>query len=188
VGGVKPDALTAIRSLLLALLLAGAAVFSGAAAAATSPLTVAQNEPNAAGDIPDTQAFVRYNAPAGYSIRIPEGWSRTIQGTSATFTSHYDGVRIVVRPRSSPATALRGIADRPAGVKLSTVTIGRNRVTRLTFTSPSQPDPVTGKSVRLDDEAYVFVKGPREAVVHVWAPHGADNADQWQKIAQSFRW
>jgi len=123
---------------------------------------IAQNEPNAAGDIPDTQAFVRYTAREGYSVLVPEGWSRTTQGPSTTFTSHYDGVRIVVGPRT--------------------------RANHRRFTSESPPDPVTGKTVGLDDEVYVFVKGSRQAAVHLWAPHGADNADQWRKIAQSFRW
>jgi hypothetical protein len=126
-------------------------------------------EPSAAGDIPDTQAFVRYTAPAGYSLLVPEGWSRTVRGNTVTFSSHFDGLEVTVLPRTPT-----GAARRAAGpAKTSTV---------------SQPDPVTGKRVRLDDEEYVFVKGARAAVLHLWAPHGADNADQWLKIARSFRW
>src|SRR3954452_163495 len=38
-------------------------------------------EVNPAGDIPDTQAYVAYSPPgAGFSVKVPEGWSRTTAG------------------------------------------------------------------------------------------------------------
>jgi hypothetical protein len=175
-------------SVLPALLMACALLGGTAGAAPAWAATIAQNEPNAAGDIPDTQAFVRYTAREGYSVLIPEGWSRLVNGPATTFTSHYDGVRIVVGPRTSAAATLRGLAGRPSGVKSAMVSVAGRRATRLTFTSESGLDPVTGKTAHLDDEVYVFVKGPRQAMLHLWAPYGADNADQWRKIAQSFRW
>src|ERR1700694_4777256 len=58
-------------------------------------------EPNAAGDIPVTQAFVRYTAPAGYSLLVPEVWSRTVRGDTVTFSSHFDGLTVTVLPRAS---------------------------------------------------------------------------------------
>jgi hypothetical protein len=184
---VKSLAIPSLR--VVAVLLAACALLSESAGAAPAwAATIAQNEPNAAGDIPDTQAFVRYTGREGYSVLVPEGWSRLVQGPATTFTSHYDGVRIVVGPRTSAAAALRGLAGQPSGVKSATVSVAGRRATRFTFTSVSLPDPLTGKTARLDDEVYVFVKGPRQAVLHLWAPHGADNADQWRKIAQSFRW
>ncbi len=185
---MKLFALPPIRVVPVLLLACGAPLSGNASAASAWPTTLAQNEPNAAGDIPDTQAFVRHTARDGYSVLIPEGWSRTVQGSSTTFTSHYDGVRIVVGPRTSAVAALHSVADRPSGVKSAPVAVARTRAIRVTFTSESLADPVTGKTVQLDNEAYVFVKGERQAVLHLWAPHGADNADQWQKIAQSFRW
>jgi hypothetical protein len=184
---VKLPAIPLLR-VVAVLLAASSLAFATASTVSAWPATVAQNEPNAAGDIPDTQTFVRYTAREGYSVLIPEGWSRLVQGPATTFTSHYDGVRIVVGPRTSAAAALRGLAGHPSGVKSETVSVAGRRATRFTFTSESGPDPVTGKTVRLDDEAYVFVKGPLQAILHLWAPHGADNADQWRKIAQSFRW
>jgi hypothetical protein len=184
---VKQPAIPPLR--VLAILLAACALLAATASAVSAwPATIAQSEPNAAGDIPDTQAFVRYTAREGYSVLVPEGWSRMIQGPATTFTSHHDGVRIVVGPRTTAATALRGLAGHPSGVKSATVSVAGRSANRFTFTSESGPDPVTGKTARLDDEVYVFVKGPLQAVLHLWAPHGADNADQWRKIAQSFHW
>ena len=169
-------------SLLPSAIVALVAVLGAAAAArAGEPQT------NAA-DIPDTQAFVRYASSSGYSVLAPEGWSRVTRGGDVTFTSQFGGERVVVVPRTHHANALRGLAVHPGAMKSTNVALGATRATRLTFSSDSQADPVTGKTIRLDDEAYVFTKGSQEAIVHLWAPHGADNADQWSKIAQSFRW
>lgn len=155
--------------------------------AALGTLAFAAESDNA-GDIPDTQAFVRYASAAGYSVLAPEGWSRTAQGKNVTFTSHFNGERVVVVPRSQHAGTLQSIAVHPGAMKSTTLVLGSTHATRLAFSSESQPDAVTGKTIRLDDEAYVFTNGSREAIVHLWAPHGSDNADQWSKIAQSFRW
>jgi hypothetical protein len=35
---------------------------------------------------------------------------------------------------------------------------------------------------------YVFYKNGKEAMLTVWAPLGADNVDQWNRMAKSFRW
>jgi hypothetical protein len=152
------------------------------------PVRAAYIEPNASGDIPDTQAFVRYTSPAGYSVLFPEGWSRTVQPSRVTFTSNFNGEAILLRARSSPEVAVRGLAPRVSAVKVSKAVLAGISVPLVRFTAPSASDPVTGKSVRLDGEAYVFVRGARQAVLYLWAPHGADNADQWKKIAQSFHW
>src|ERR1700730_13287522 len=107
-GYVSPVKLHAIPPLRVTAVLLAACVLLSATASAGSawPATIAQNEPNAAGDIPDTHAFVRYPGRVGDSSVIPEGWSRSVQGPATTFTSHYDGVRIVVGPRTSAAAAL----------------------------------------------------------------------------------
>ena len=52
----------------------------------------------------------------------------------------------------------------------------------------SEVNPVTNKRIRLEDEAYAFYKNGRIAILILWAPVGADNADQWKLISESFRW
>jgi hypothetical protein len=42
--------------------------------------------------------------------------------------------------------------------------------------------------LRLDNEAYIYFKNGKEAVLRLWAPKGADNADQWARMSKSFRW
>ncbi len=57
------------------------------------------------------------------------------------------------------------------------------------FESNSDPNSVTGKQIRLEGETYYFADGKgRLAVLTLWAPYGADNADQWNLISDSFRW
>jgi hypothetical protein len=55
------------------------------------------------------------------------------------------------------------------------------------YASNSDPDPVTGKQVRLENNAYYFYQNGKLATLVLWAPQGADNVDQWQQMAQSFR-
>jgi len=58
----------------------------------------------------------------------------------------------------------------------------------MVYTSNSDPDPVTGKQVRLENNAYLFFKNGKLATLRLWAPLGADNVDQWKLISRSFRW
>ncbi len=70
-------------------------------------------DPNAAevsppGDIPDNQAFVPYSPPgAGYTVSVPEGWSRSTDGAAVTFTDKLNSIRL----ESSKAAAAPTPAD-----------------------------------------------------------------------------
>ena len=71
---------------------------------------------------------------------------------------------------------------------VSDVSLPGGKAVVVKYTSNSGIDPVTNKQVRLENETYVFSKNGKEAMLTVWAPQGADNADQWQRMAKSFRW
>ena len=58
----------------------------------------------------------------------------------------------------------------------------------IKYTSNSDADPVTNKRIRLDNLTYLYYKNGKEAQLTVWAPLGADNIDQWNRMANSFRW
>jgi hypothetical protein len=58
----------------------------------------------------------------------------------------------------------------------------------ITYTSNSDPNSVTGKQVRLENNRYLFFKNGKLATLTLSAPAGADNVDQWARIAHSFRW
>ena len=61
-------------------------------------------------------------------------------------------------------------------------------VVRIRYSSNSEPNAVTNKRIRLDNETIVFFNNGKEAALTLWAPQGADNADQWNRMSGSFRW
>jgi hypothetical protein len=161
-----------------------------------TPIPVEVNPP---GDIPDTQAFIKYmNTSGGYQIEVPEGWARTEKGADVTFVNKFDGVKVhVARAATAPsaisvqANEVKQIESQGHAVTISDVSeaqLPAGKAIVLKFTSNSDPNPVTTTRVRLEDVTYIFFKNGKEAMLTVWAPQGADNADQWNRISQSFRW
>ena len=150
-------------------------------------VTTGAAEPNAGGDIPDTQAFVTYRGP-GYSVLVPEGWARTQRGSAVIFTWNADGEAIDTAVSGNVAATLHARYGAQGTVTTRSTTLGGSKAVVATFSSQSKPDPVTGKTLRLDDRAYVFSGHERRAMLVLWAPAGSDNADQWKKISESFRW
>jgi hypothetical protein len=147
----------------------------------------AQPSDSTAGDIPDTQAFVRYVGP-GYSVLVPEGWSRAQRGSTVTFAWNANGETIEVSAPGDPQPELRSRFGASGAIVLRRATIAGSPAVIATFASQSKPNAVTGKRVRLDNAAYIFERGGRRAMLVLSAPAGADNADQWKKISESFRW
>lgn len=156
-------------------------------------------EVNPPGDIPDSQAFVTYApAGAGYSIEVPEGWARTGDGSPVSFVSKLDGVRVDVSPATTAPSAATakvteakqiGAQGRAVSVTgTSDVTLPSGKAVLVKYESNSEPNSVTQKQVRLENEAYLIFKNGKLATVTFWAPKGADNADQWNRMSKSFRW
>jgi hypothetical protein len=168
---------------------------SSSAAPAAGPTP----EISPAGDIPDSQVFVPFDAPdRTFSVSVPQGWARTADGAATVFSDKFNSVRIeqatvtgpvdvaAVRSRELPrlATSVAGYApgdvrrvDRPSGPAVL-----------ATYSAASAPNPVTGKSVSEAVERYSFWRGDREVVLTLSGPTGADNVDPWRKITDSFRW
>jgi hypothetical protein len=195
-----------IPVLFLALLLACKAKQSPAPASPASTQAPASTTESAVapevspvGDIPDTQAFVKYRSAAGgYELDVPEGWARTESGADVTFVSKLDGVKVTVAPASAAPTAASVQANEVKQIQaagravtvtnVSEVALPGGKAVLIKYTSNSEPNPVTNKQVRLENEAYVFHKNGKTATLTLWAPQGADNADQWQRMSKSFRW
>jgi hypothetical protein len=156
-------------------------------------------EVNPPGDIPDTQAFIKYmNTSGGYQLEVPEGWARTEKGTDVTFVNKFDGVKVhVARAATAPsvvsarANEVKQIGSQGHAVTITDVSeaqLPAGKAIVVKYTSNSDPNPVTTTRVRLEDVTYIFFKNGKEAMLTVWAPQGADNVDQWNRISQSFRW
>jgi len=172
-------------------------------ASTTGPRSPATEQPlapetNPAGDIPDNQVFVAYTSPTGgYQLQVPEGWARTDQGTDVRFVSKLDGVQVALTSATSTPTAA-GVQANPGYVqsfgravqviKMQDVQLPAGPAVLVDFASNSDPDPVTGKQVRLENNTYLISKNGKLATLTLWAPQGADNVDQWQQMAQSFSW
>jgi len=165
----------------------------------SSTETAVAPEVNPPGDIPDTQAFVKYsNTTGAYQLEVPEGWARTEAAGDVTFVNKFDGVGVAVTPATVAPTAASARANEAKQIQSQGKAVTINNVSEaslpggkavvIKYTSNSDPNPVTNKRVRLENIAYIFYKNGKEATLSVWAPQGADNADQWNRMSKSFRW
>jgi len=158
-----------------------------------------QKEVNPAGDIPDSQAYVRYAPPgAGFSVKVPEGWSRMRAGGAVTFTDKLNSIRLQsVAAGSAPSAAAARSAEVPRlsravpglrDVRVSTVRRDAGSALRITYLAPARPDPVTGRAGTDAVERYTFFHAGRRAVLTLSGPQGADNVDPWRIVTRSLRW
>jgi hypothetical protein len=168
-------------------------------APATATESAVAPEVSPVGDIPDTQAFIKYSSAAGgYELDVPEGWARTENGPAVTFVNKIDGVKVTVAPAASAPSASSVQASEAKQIQsqgravtvtnVSEIALPGGKAVLIKYGSNSDPNAVTNKQVRLDNEAYVFFKNGKEAILTLWAPRGADNVDQWQRMSKSFRW
>jgi hypothetical protein len=71
---------------------------------------------------------------------------------------------------------------------VSDVNVTGGKAVLVRYQSNSDPNAVTNKQVRLENVTYIFFRNGKEAMLTMWAPLGADNVDQWNLMANSFRW
>jgi hypothetical protein len=161
--------------------------------ASPSPLQ-AEAKAAATGDVPDNQVFLRFdNLSAGYSMKYPEGWAKQGSGSTVTIRDKNNVVRIVVTPGGAvtPAIAKHDlaavtgatIASGPAAVTIS----GRPAV-KVSYTTQSAANSVTGKRLTLVVDRYYLRHGGKLAVVDLGTPRGVDNVDAYRLMIESFTW
>ncbi|MET3901403.1 hypothetical protein ABIB57_005374 [Devosia sp. UYZn731] len=180
-----------VKLLLIAVLALGVAtpVLQGVALAeqAVAP------ENNPPGDIPDSQVFIDY-AGTGFTMKVPEGWSRNDTATGAIFTDKYNLLEASVAPGAAPtvknATAgeVPAIEAGPRAAKVAdvtAVTLDGGPAIRIQYESNSEPNAVTGKQIRLDRVRYLYAQAGNVVSLDMAAPKGADNVDQWLLMANS---
>lgn len=155
-------------------------------------------EAHSAGDIPDSQVFVPFDSPLGFSIKVPEGWARREGPGMVRFEDKFLSVQVTVARRDAAPTvgairsnelaALERSASEVRIVKVESATLPSGPVIKVRYTADSAPNPVTNKLVRQDCVGHYAWKAGQMATVTFCAPAGADNADQWALMARSFRW
>jgi len=156
-------------------------------------------EVNPAGDIPDNQAYVAYTPPGGgFTVKVPEGWSRSRTSGAVTFTDKLNAIRIESAPARAPLTTRE--ARRTAVPKLkasvpgyqaglvSTVARKAGTAVRITYLANARANPVTGKRGRDAVERYVFFHNGKDVILTLSGPKGADNVDPWRIVTDSVTW
>ncbi|WP_455383132.1 hypothetical protein [Salinispira pacifica] len=167
--------------------------------ALTSPAALSAQSLGSGGDIPDSQQFVTYTSRAGgYSLEVPEGWARTQNAGNVHFSFQYDGLSVKLNPvssapdlasiRSKQISSIRSNATSVVVKNVAQVRINGSPVYLVKYDSRSVPNPVTNKSIRLENSAYFYYRNGTLAELRLWAPVGADNVDQWYRISRSFSW
>lgn len=157
-----------------------------------------QNTPS--GDVPDNAVFLDYTSKTGcYSIQYIEGWVLTENSSSGVDIRDKDStesVQIVSPPMDNLSAYVQQV-DIPrlkentaafvAG-SVSTAMLNGRQVTKLTYTSLSDPDPVTGKQRQVTSDRYYLPGTKQLAIVTLTTPVGVDNVDAFNQIVGSFRW
>ncbi|MER6267034.1 hypothetical protein ACFY0B_06715 [Streptomyces sp. NPDC001797] len=186
----------------------GSGSHAGAGSPASGSTTVsgqqqpAPTESNPPGDIPDNQVYVAYQPASGsftgFTVKVPEGWARTSQGSTTAFTDKLNTVRITaVSASGAPTTGsvtntvvpqLRAQVPKFSSPKVSEVNRHAGRVVLLTYQGDSAKDPVTGKVVRDAFERYAFYRAGHEVDLTLSGPVKADNVDPWRIVSDSFTW
>lgn len=156
-------------------------------------------EVNPAGDIPDDQAFVPYSTPAGgFSVTVPEGWSKTSSGGAVTFTDKLNSITIEQAPASSAptessvkSTLVPKLAESVPGFAnpmVSTVQRKAGDAVLVTYEATAKADPVTGKAGTDAVERYTFFHNGQDVTLTLSGPLGADNVDPWMTVTDSLKW
>ncbi len=154
-------------------------------------------ESNPPGDIPDNTAFVPYHsAKGGWTVTVPEGWSRTTSGTTVTFTDKLNTVQVDAQPGSpvtlvgAKKTDIPALATSSRAFKLTSVhqvTLPAGPAVLISYQANSDPNPVTGKQYRLDVLRYELYHAGTRTTLTLLSPVGADNVDPWKVVTDSLK-
>jgi len=196
-----PNALSRTTLTLLLVVGFGAALPSSImaqpefAAGDEQPLKPERNPP---GDIPDNQVFIDYVSPLGFGLKVPEGWARQDLPDGASFADKYGRITVTRTAAAKMPTVEAAkqtlVPDLEKSLHAVTVTavkpvkLPAGPAVLVSYGSNSDPNPVTNKAIRLENDRYYFWKDEKLVAVNFSAPAGADNADQWDMMAKSFRW
>ena len=129
-------------------------------------------------------------------MQFPEGWVQRGSGSDVTLQDKNNLVHIVVRRGTAPNAA--AVAQALAREKRATpslqaaapssVTVAGRPAIKISYSTESAANPVTGKRVLLLVDRYVVPGAGRYAVADLGTPKGVDNVDAYRMMVGSFRW
>ena len=183
-------------------LISSIAIAAAIASPFTAPIISAETavtpEVSPPGDIPDNQAFIVFSSPAGFSVKVPEGWARKDSPNETVFSDKYNRIALTTSSLSHPldlAYAKSTLAPeiQKSGravkiVKVSEANLKSGKAIKISFDANSETNEVTNKQIRQENESFFYAKDGKLVTLSLTAPKGADNADQWKMISSSFRW
>lgn len=176
----------------------GSSSSSKPAAANRSPSALSADAKSAAtGDIPDNQNFLVFrDTQDGFSMKYPEGWAQKRATGGVTFQDKNNLVRASVSSGAAPTVAgvkaelgkLKANDPSLAAKAPQAVTVKGKPAIKVTYTTTSAANQVTGKRVTLLVDRYEFSKNGKVAVLDLGTPTGVDNVDAYRLMSESFQW
>ena len=169
---------------------------SSSKSSGSSPAALAADAKSAAtGDIPDNQNFLVYRG-AAFAIKYPEGWSQKKSADGIDFKDKNNLVRVAVRKGQPPTVAsvkaeltkLKASSPSLKPQSPKQINLKAGPAIKVTYTTTSAPNSVTGKRVVLVVDRYELAKKGRVAVIDLGTPTGVDNVDAYRLMSESFRW
>jgi len=137
--------------------------------------------------IPDGQRYETYtNRSDGYSILMPKGWTKKTNAKLVGFSKRPNFMLIAARKGKPPTT------------KSVNAVIGKNKA--LTIVEPPRTENIGGTAGVVDRVRntkrnivlfqYHFGKSKKTVAINLGTPDAVadDNADDFRRIASSFRW
>ena len=105
-------------------------------------------------------------------------------------------MRVEIRKGQAPTVAsvtgdLKKLKTTSPTLKAQTpkqVSLKAGPAIKVTYTTTSAPNPVTGKRVVLMVDRYELAKKGRVAVIDLGTPTGVDNVDAYRMMSESFAW
>jgi hypothetical protein len=170
---------------------------SNSASSSSSSALAADAKSAATGDIPDNQNFLTYgDKSVGFSIKYPEGWSQKKTAAGINFQDKNNVVRVEVRKGSAPTVTsvtadLKKLKATNSSLKAQApkqVNLKAGPAIKVSYTTTSAPNPVTGKRVVLMVDRYELGQKGRVAVIDLGTPTGVDNVDAYRMMSESFTW
>jgi hypothetical protein len=129
-------------------------------------------------------------------MQYPEGWVQRGGGSDVTLQDKSNLVHIVARHGTAPTAAAaaqalagekRATPSLQAGAPSSVTVAGRPAI-KISYSTESAANPVTGKRVLLLVDRYILPGTGRYAVADLGTPKGVDNVDAYRRMIGSFKW
>jgi hypothetical protein len=127
---------------------------------------------------------------------VPQGWPRIESADRVTLTGKAGGESVQFASgacaSSDPRVVLAGTVmhagDFVANVRIEPIALPAGPANRAEYETSATAPGAGDTRAHFSANAYLVRRGGRCALITLWAPFGAQDADQWRHVARSFRW